>query len=287
VIAIFAGSANKVSPILPDANPEISWNQWLTSEPIKYFPTTVYVFFTIIVFIMLFFLLIIFIAIILNPKDKDGVRTSRREKLKTLINALNNDVDYKKVLMYLALAFLGLYAAILLSSIIELLRPGDVTSNITTSSFFQVGWSRFFIGIVIVYAFIAVLLLLMSSTTRQSKNKKGGDNEKESREGIVSKYFSWIYVFIPTITTIISVYAFGVYPYLPQQIGGGRLIPVDVIISSDSTNSEFTVQTNKIYLIDRAPSNSLFLIIDQPTDKYKIIEISNELVESIVFYESP
>jgi hypothetical protein len=85
----------------------------------------------------------------------------------------------------------------------------------------------------------------------------------------------------------VPVYSIGVYPYLPQQIGGGQLISVDVHSSSDDIDLMFTKQTNETFLIDRAPNNSLFLIVDQPTKKYKIIEVANSSIDSIVFYESP
>lgn len=287
VIAIFAGSANRITPILPQTNPEIDWLQWLTTEPIENFPPSVLVFLALIVFIALFFLLIITIVLIINPKDKEGIRSSRREKLKSLFSTLTNDINYKKIFGYLLTAFLVLYSVFLLSSVMKLLRTGEITSNITTESYFQTGWSRFFIAIVIVYTFIAILLLIMSSTTRQPASKESGNNEKETGNNIVSRYFSWFLVFIPTVVTIISVYAFGVYPYLPQQIGGGRLIPIEVSSISDDINATFIIQTNDVYLIDRAPSNSLFLVVDQKTDKYKIVEVPNDLIEFIVFQEIP
>jgi hypothetical protein len=287
VIAIFAGSANRITPILPQANPEIDWLQWLTTEPVKIFPASVFTFFVILASIALVFVTITTIVIILNPKEKDGSRSSRKEKLRKLFAALTNDVNYKKIIGNLLIVFIGLDAVFLLSSIMKLLRTGEITSNITTKLYFQMGWSRFFIAIVIVYTFIAILLLIMSSTARQPTNEEGGDNEKESSKNIVSQYFSWIYVLFPTVATIISVYAFGVYPYLPQQIGGGRLIPVEVSSISEDIKATFITQTNDVYLIDRAPSSSLFLVVDQITDKYKIVEVPNNLIESVVFYESP
>ena len=116
----------------------------------------------------------------------------------------------------------------------------------------------------------------------RNKNKN-----KSVSSDIVGDNFLLIYAFIPVIAIIFSVYAFGVYPYLPQQIGGGRLIPVEVTSSSNDMDTIFSAQANETYLIDRATSNSLFLIVDQPTEKYKILEVSNDLIESIVFYESP
>ena len=206
--------------------------------------------------------------------------------MRTFFTALATKVKLQEVVSNSIVTFLVIYAVISLSSILQLLRSGEVTSKIIERIIFSSRLVEIFIAIVIVYAFIASLILMLSLSRNLTSKDNENKNEKVSKD-IVSNNFMWIYVFAPLIATGVSVYAFGVYPYLPQQIGGGRLIPVSVTSSSEDLDVVFTAQTNETYLIDRAPNNSLFLIVDQPTEKYKILEVSNDLIGSIVFYESP
>ena len=290
VIAIFAGSANRISPILPQSNSAISWDQWLSTEPLKNIQYTAVTILTLLIAVVSVFLIVGIIILVFNPKNKDGSRKSRKENLKILFTApVKALIDSEKnIFLNLLTIIIVIYVVISLSSVFQLFQTSDITSSTSKESYLQVGWSRFFIAIVISYAFIASIVLMFSSLGNRNQVSKVDENkDKKESKDIIGDNFLMIYAIVPVIATIISVYAFGVYPYLPQQIGGGRLLPVVVNSSSADMDTIFTNQTNKTYLIDRAPKNSLFLIVDQTTEKYKIIEVSNDLLESIVFFESP
>jgi preprotein translocase subunit SecG len=279
-IAIFAGSANNISPVISQSDSSIPWEQWLNTEPVKILRSVV------VILSIIFIVMILFVGIlmIINPKNKDGTKSTRREMIGKLFEGLKE--DYKKIIISILLIFIATYIFFVLSSILTLLQTSDVRSSVTRDSYLHAGWSRYLGAIIVVYGLLAIYLLLIFFTPSQSNNK-GKEDEVLDDPNPTSEYSSWIYIVALIIGIIVPAYAFGVYPYLPQQIGGGRLIPVEVTASSDELNSIFTTQTNETYLIDRAPDNSLFLIVDQPTENYKIIEVSNDLIESIVFYESP
>jgi len=83
------------------------------------------------------------------------------------------------------------------------------------------------------------------------------------------------------------LYANGIYPNLPQQVGGGQVVKVELIVSDDETKSLMLNPENEIYLIDRTTNNTLFLLVDKSTDKYKVVEIPNASIKSTIYKTSP
>ena len=97
----------------------------------------------------------------------------------------------------------------------------------------------------------------------------------------------WIYLIALCITIVVPVYALGVYPLLPQQIGGGRALRVEVTTANQDLNSDFANPELETYLIDRASDNSLFLVTDKSRQHYRVVEVSSSLIQSIVYNQSP
>ena len=86
---------------------------------------------------------------------------------------------------------------------------------------------------------------------------------------------------------IVPLYAYYIYPYLPQQIGGGQVLHVGVVVSSDDLKSRFVLAQNEVYLVDRGPASALFLIINRGTQEHEVLEVSNSLIQSIIYNPSP
>ena len=78
-----------------------------------------------------------------------------------------------------------------------------------------------------------------------------------------------------------------VYPVLPQQIGGGQLIKVEIVISDNTIEPQFNNPQINTYLIDRTSATSFFMLQKNDESEYKIIEIKNDIIQSITYALSP
>lgn len=96
-----------------------------------------------------------------------------------------------------------------------------------------------------------------------------------------------IYFTAIAIGVIPQLYALGVYPGIPQQLGGGQILPVTVITSSAELKLDLNDSNNDVYMIDRASSNTLFLLVSKNQKEYRVIEISSALIESITYLSTP
>lgn len=73
---------------------------------------------------------------------------------------------------------------------------------------------------------------------------------------------------------VILLYSFTVYPVLPQQLGGGKEVAVEVSFKQDTL-------PKTIYLLDRTSDSIVFLSEDCATKEKKAIEVSNDEILSI------
>ena len=274
-IAVFAGSSTNFPKGFPIDTIDIPWKTWLDTELESNLRSAA----GMLISMAIVFIIFIVTIIIINPKTKEEKRRPRKELILEIWSGTINNIG--KILLYIFIIYLGLAVWFSISSILQLIGTNQVGLFPTSRSsiFSQSGWTRYLITLVLIYGFIGIYLLSLFLIPQS--------NTESVTSNPITKHSAWIYLVAWAIIIIVPVYSIGVYPYLPQQIGGGHVIPVEITTSSDDINSSFSNSTNGIYMIDRAPNTSLFLIVDQPTENYKIMEVSNDLIESIVFYESP
>lgn len=82
----------------------------------------------------------------------------------------------------------------------------------------------------------------------------------------------------------LTLYTLAVYPGLPQQVGGGAVIPVSVVTSSHALEAEFSVCLNNIFLVERSSSNTIFLVLDNALNKISFVELNNSEITAIYYY---
>jgi hypothetical protein len=151
--------------------------------------------------------------------------------------------------------------------------PGSSTSLLSG------GWLRFFGAIICIYSLVAIYLTFQF--VQQSSSEQSDD------ENPLAKTSSLIYLVTIAIVFIVPTYALGIYPNLPQQIGGGNIMRVEANISSNELNRDFSNTCIEIYLIDRTSNSSLFFLMDTAKQAHKVIEVSSDLIQSVTYKTFP
>lgn len=272
-IGILAGTtgSQKYSP--PQlTQPEIPWLDWLSQAPLTALRNTG----TLSAIAIFSVLLVVAVFILINPKDKDGNRRTRRQILKEAYQKMKETKG--KIFIPLLGAFALFYLLNLSSSLLSFYVSGKLSTASKTTFTFPNGWTQLFNSIVIIYLFVAVYLTFIALYPPSTS-----DNESST----MSNSSASIYLIALSIIIIVPVYILRVYPALPQQIGGGQLIKVHIAISDNSIEPKFSNPEINTYLIDRTSNTSFFMLQKNDETEYKIVEIQNGIIQSIVYAQSP
>jgi hypothetical protein len=273
-IGVFAGSFSTQPSIAPQSRQaDIPWSDWLRQAPFSAL-RAVGILFVLFIFIALILTVAI---IIINPKDKEGSRRTRRQIIKEAFQKIRESKG--QVFTPFIGIFIFMYLLNLLVSLLSFYLAGKFSTTIKSTFALQAGWSSLFGTIVMIYALIAVYLTFIVLYPPSSVS-----SEDDTPLAITS---SFIYLASVCVLLIVPLYAIRVYPVLPQQIGGGQLLRVDAVISDKTIASQFEEPDVEIYLIDRTSNTSFFVLQGTSQSEYKIVEIQNGLIQSITYNGSP
>ena len=204
--------------------------------------------------------------------------TSRRRKISDLIQA-TKDIKvspFVRIIWTLAFIYILSFLVFLLSFFMSR-EPVSIGSFITS---FQGGWGRFFLAIAIEYLIAAATLFFFHVFPPSPDDSAMGDTA-------LLRSSSTIYLIAICTVVTVPLYAFNVYAYLPQQIGGGQIIPVSVNISNNAISALVGNPDVETYLIDRTSSSTIFLLENKNGQSYRIIEISQDLIQTVTYSQSP
>jgi hypothetical protein len=271
-VGLFAGITDTPSYFISHpTQSDIPWSDWLSQAPLSILRFTS-ILFLIIIFSMT---LVIIIFIIINPKDKNGIRTPRRQ---ILAEAYGKFTESKgKDFVSLIGIYIIFYLFSLSGNLLSFYLLGKVDATSKTVFTFPYSWTQLFTAIVIIYIFIAIYLTFITLYPPSIIDD----------DTVHSKSYASIYMIAICILIIVPVYAIRVYPNLPQQIGGGQLLKVQVVISDKAIEPQFTDQSVDTYLIDRTDNSSFIELQNSAKSEYKIVEVQNGLIQSITYTHSP
>lgn len=271
-VGIFAGSTgSQVYDAPKTVQPLIPWADWFAQEPLAILRSTS-ILFGIIIFVVL---LVVTVFIIINPKDKDGTRKTRRQILSEAYKKIKETKG--KDFASLIGAFILFYLFNLSGSLVSFYLAGTVSTTSKVGFTLPNGWAQLFNAIVIIYAFIGIYLTFIALYPPVTTDD----------DTALSTPSSFIYLISFCIILIVPLYAFRVYPALPQQIGGGQLQKVQVVISNKSIESQFSDPNIETYLIDKTTNTSFFMLQNITNKEYRIVEMQNGLIQSIIYAHSP
>jgi len=271
-VSLFSGSTGSHVNEAPNPiHPIIPWADWFAEKPLMILRSTI-ILFGIMIFLMF---LVITIFMIINPKDKDGIRKTRKQNFSELYKDLK-EIKGKEFFPLIGI-FILIYLFNLSASLVSFYLSGKVSSVLIIGSTLPNGWTQFFIAIVLIYALIGIYLTLLTlypSTT----------TSVDTALSTTSSYIYWVSL---CIVIIVPLYAFRVYPALPLQIGGGQLQKVQVVISDMLIEPKFININTETFLIDKTTNTSFFMLKNTRNTDFKIVEIQNELIQSIIYADSP
>ena len=274
-IYIITGRDNILPFGLPNVTNVTSFAEWLNYAPRSIFTLTTWV----IILILPFIYLTITIVILINPKDKNGKRRSRKEQFRELLKW-----DKKSIwntLGIILLIFIFIFVLLLLLSLLNFISTNNLHSSVNLSMFLPEGWAGYFGGIALIYCIVAIWLAMFALLNKNSANESVEGSVLSSNPiGLIS---SKIYFVAIAIILILPLYSFRIYSVLPQQMGGGQPIEVELLVSDDELNAYYTNPDIETYLIDRATDTTLVLSINNVTEDYKVEEIPNTTITRIIY----
>lgn len=273
-MSVLAGSPATPPIGTPKLSPALPWSAWLAAAPLDKLREAAIHYGIAIAAVVL----TISLVVIINPKDKHGIRTPRRRFLADAVAATKQHTG-RLIAIFMGL-FIFLYAWYLAMSLINFMATNTVTTKTTTiSSLLQGGWLRYFGAIAGIYAPVGIFLTIPFIFPKNTTERREDDDTVESSP--------WIYLIALAITILVPAYSLGIYPNLPQQLGGGRVIQIAITTDSDNLMPFFDSQENDIYLIDRTSASLLLLLINKNQREDRVIEVSSSLVQSITYSVSP
>lgn len=122
--------------------------------------------------------------------------------------------------------------------------------------------------VVFAYGFITILL----SLPRDLFSNKPGQELNDADGDMYFQFFVTPIMVVLLLLVIVFAYSFLVYPAMPQQLGGGKPITVEVTYKSHET-------TQILEILDRTSTTTIFLTEDCSDHTKRAIEVaSNEIL---------
>ncbi len=274
-LTVLSGSLNSLPIGLPKISPIVPWAEWLNIVPKRT------VLLSILLLAVIFFsvFLVILIFIFINPKDKNGIKKPRSQQLREIFTGTKEEA--KKTIYGILIIFCFIYIFLLIGNLLNFLSTNNIYGVSKTSGLFAGGWGRYLGGISLVYILITtyVMAIIMPNKTRKDDFDLLSSNP-------LTPISSKIYIVALAIIIIMPLYAYGIYPILPQQVGGGQVVRVEISTSDGDIKPLIIKRSTEIYMVDKANNNMLFLLIDKNTKKYQVVELPNDSISSI-FYNIP
>lgn len=144
-----------------------------------------------------------------------------------------------------------------------------------------VDWGRLGAIVLLVYTTLALLIYIYTITnafTFWFPSKRGSDILDRMDSAFITSL-----IFYGFLSTIVSYYALRAYPFIPQQIGGGKPIQVQI----ETKSIDLSDNLDSLYLVDSA-SNSLILmglynddlrVFSVPSEEILLLEFIQEITE--------
>jgi hypothetical protein len=268
-----AGSPFILPVGIPTLTPALPWSAWFAAAPIYVLRQSASIGIGLLVA-----LIIVLIWIAIDPKDMHGVRTTRRQ---ALVEPFRHP---RRLIGRFFFLFVFMLVLVITASLLDFIRFNNVTdlsSRGTQPILPSGGWLQFFLAIVIIYIVVATVLIFRFYLPLWSTGRL------EDKGGNVGLNPWIIYFTAIAIAVIPQLYAIGVYPSIPQQLGGGQVLPVSVTTSRDELKFDLADPNNDVYMIDRASSSTLFFLVGKNQQQHRVIEISNSLIQSITYLSTP
>jgi hypothetical protein len=211
--------------------------------------------------------------------EVDGIRLKRTEYIKIVAKRIKG--SKRKIFLDLLVILVILFVFLpLITSLIIFVTSNKIDNalpnGVSLFNLVKPAYFRFVLAIVICYFYISVILLALVYIGKGDKTKS---NEKPRSMHLAMGY-SYFAVII--FVLLIPIYSCGVYPLIPQQVGGGRPVSVTIIMNENESNYNQISQCSQ-HLLDRTSTSLLVLCSKINGEDYVVQEIEMDQVRSIIF----
>jgi hypothetical protein len=147
------------------------------------------------------------------------------------------------------------------------------------------GWWRFSVSIFTIFI-VSILWYAYPFVLRAFGNaQKLSDTYghlSDDAHPVAKHSVSLLYGFFPVILLIL-VYLRLVYPDVPQQLGGGSMLPVEIIASKDEVPQFLVVPNARVYLLDRTSDDTIFFVAMPPPFVRSFMQVPNSNIDAIIY----
>lgn len=266
-ISTMSGSNTSATLGIPGVSKSISWLNWFTSESLNILKYSSMVFSILIVSIMLMYTIF---------ETFNQIRKFKKKSIKIIFVDILKDIMDTKSIGILFFIFLSSYVLALSYSLLIFIAT---QSNVQLSSpSLTNGWIIYYIVVMVVYIPVAFIVTIPYISSNGSKREAKDDNQ-----WFLLRTFLIVVVF----SLVLQIYVFTIFPEIPQQIGGGKLIPVSLIVDSVELDSKINLEANRIFLVDRT-SDSILILIEQKNGLGKrLLELASSNIQGIIYEPFP
>jgi hypothetical protein len=267
-IVELSGSTSSPPVGLPSATPPLPWSEWFSGVPAVVWSAVRQGGGMLLAGLVLI-LLVLVVFLVINPKmDEDA--TSYRKWLLRRATSLK----FWKSIGLLLTSTLAFYVTLnVFTSLIRFLTRNEVTiAGGSSERLLSSAVVRFTGAVFGLYGLAGALLIFVKLGGRLGTETKGDPTSLQAA-GVL-----WAAMLIGMV---LPLYSLGVYPSMSQQVGGGRMVPVEVLTSNERVSEWLGATSVDAYLIDRASKSSLFLIVD--SHSRRIVEVANSELQAITY----
>ena len=270
VIALASISSFTSLPVgIPQITQPPSWGDWIDKEAVNSLVFTAG-YLSRVFIVVASILAVIFVAVIvINPKTGEGKKIVRREWFKEIIRWSVKSLITRNVLLFIfALIFIGE-----IGGLIDFIGKSRTQTNISFSN----AWWRFFAASVLIYTFITAFVILIIRLPRSEEQRIDPSRRPIGKSAsllMAALIVSWI---------VLPVYALGVYPLLPQQVGGGQVVPIEITSTDPDVNQMISTTSVNLYLVDRTSDSVILLAINKKSQDFTLVEVPKSQLNSIKY----
>ena len=230
-------------------------------------------------FVIVILFLVLIGMVIINPKIEDK-KNSRKELLKGFFSNVRK-AGLSPILDFIGILFLFFFLLPMITSLIVFLTTNKISAGSTGTMSFSIDASsvyfRFLVAVVLCYLVISIAFI---SIIYQGKVVDTGSS---STPRLLDRLMGWSYLVAIIIIFLIPIYTYGVYPQIPQQIGGGKPVKVEIIANEPGIQNKLQQPDCKPYLLDRTSSSILILCANNAPKTYEVIEVQLNKIDMIMF----
>lgn len=273
-INIFASTRSNKRIIVFDPTITSSWASQIVNQLPELLAKS-FRFTSILLILVIFSVSVLLVLmVVINPKDKDGNKRQRKTLIREVISEIKSKSSWGKFFKALLGTFASIFFILTIGFLINFMSDGN--SNI--SLLLTPEWSRFLTFAFLIYLSLSTLIVtIYLLPTSSSKNE-----DPFTKNDPLDKYYSWLSLAAFGIFFTVPVYALNIYPIIPQQIGGGAVIEVNVL-PSDELEQLLLDQNVRTYLLDRTSKGPIFLLVNEVQNNQTIVEVSESQIRSITY----